>query len=362
MNDRVPGGTGPTGARPRGAFATALASGRPVVTCEISTGDGADPEAVLRRGRLVRDHVDAVNVPDNTAGMPHMSGVAAAALLVQEGIEPILHVTCRDRNRLALQSDLLGSAALGVRNVLCLTGDHMVHGDHPDAKPVYDIDSMQLVRLARRLTDEGRYLSGREINPRPDLFVGAVENPFAPPYDFRPTRLLKKLEAGAQFIQTQIIFNVDRFAAFMTRVRELGIDRRLPILAGVAPIRSVRAARHMRDNVPGMEVPEALIRRMEQAGEDRARREEEGIRICVEIIERLRAIPGIAGFHVMPIHWEAAVGEIVRRAGLAPARVGAAGEGGRVAPSSDRDTAPPDAGTLVRAAAAASHASKEHRP
>jgi methylenetetrahydrofolate reductase (NADPH) len=252
-----------------------------------------------------------------------------------------------------------------VRNVLCLTGDHMVHGDHPDAKPVYDIDSMQLVRLARRLTDEGRYLSGREIKPRPDLFVGAVENPFAPPYDFRPTRLLKKMEAGAQFIQTQIIFNVDRFAAFMTRVRDLGIDRRLPILAGVAPIRSARAARHMRDNVPGMEVPEELVRRMDQAGEDRARREEEGIRICVEIIERLRAIPGIAGFHVMPIHWEDAVGEIVRRAGLAPpARVTAAGEGGRVAPAPDREAAPPavEPGTLASAAAAASHVSKEHRP
>jgi len=347
MNDNLPGNAGPAGARSGGAFERALASGRPVVTCEISTGDGADPEAVRRRGRLVRDHVDAVNVPDNTAGMPHMSGLAAAAILVQEGIEPILHVTCRDRNRLALQGDLLGAAALGVRNILCLTGDHMVHGDHPDAKPVYDIDSMQLIRLARRLTDEGRYMSGREIKPRPDLFVGAVENPFAPPYDFRPIRLQKKQEAGARFIQTQIVFNVERFAAFMTRVRDLGIDRHLPILAGVAPIRSPRAARHMRDNVAGMEVPEELVRRMDQAGPDRARREEEGIRICVEIIGRLRAIPGIAGFHIMPIHWEDAVGEIVRRAGLIPARTAQ-----RRAVDTDR---------LVPATTAPSSVSKEHR-
>lgn len=348
MSDGTRGGVGPEGAGARGAFERAIASGRPVVTCEISTGDGADPEAVRRRGRLVRDHVHAVNVPDNAAGMPHLSGLAAAAILAQDGVETILHVTCRDRNRLGLQSDLLGAAALGVRNILCLTGDHMVHGDHPDAKPVYDIDSMQLVRLARRLTDEGRYLSGREIKPRPALFVGAVENPFAPPYDFRPLRLQKKMEAGAQFIQTQIIFNVDRFAAFMARVRDLGIDRRLPILAGVAPIRSVRAARHMRDNVPGMEVPDDLMRRMEQAGDERARREEEGIRICVEIIDRIRSIPGIAGFHVMPIHWEEAVGEIVRRARLAPARSTAAGE-------ADRDAA------LVPSAAS-SPVSKESRP
>ena len=224
-----------------------------------------------------------MNVPDHTAGIVHMSAWAAAVILAREGIDPILHVTCRDRNRLALQGDLLGAAALGVRNILCLTGDHMVHGDHPDGKPVFDLDSLQLVGLVLVLR-HGRYLSGREIRPAPDLFPGTTENPFAPPYDFRPLRLQKKVEAGARFVQTQIIFNVQRFAAFMERVRDLGLDRKVPILAGVAPLRSARAARYMRERIPGMEVPDPVVRRMEQAGNDRFRREDEGLRICVEII------------------------------------------------------------------------------
>jgi 5,10-methylenetetrahydrofolate reductase len=301
----------------------ALRSGRPVVTCEIATGDGADRDGVRRRTRLVREYVDAVNVPDNTAGVVHMASWAAAVTLLDEGVDPVMHITCRDRNRLALQSDLLGAAAHGVQSVLCLTGDHMVHGDHPQAKPVFDLDSLQLLGLANHLTREGRYLSGREIRPAPDLFPGAVENPFAPPYDFRPLRLAKKIEIGARFVQTQIVFNVERFASFMARVRDLGLDRRVPILAGVAPVRSARAAIFMRDHVPGMEVPEAIVRRMERAGEARARREEEGIRIAVETIDRLREIPGLAGYHLMPIHWEEAVAEIAARARLVPARAGA---------------------------------------
>ena len=313
-----------TSVPPRPRLETAFATGQPVITCEIASGDGADPQDVRRRARLVRDHVDAVNVPDNTAGVVHMSPLAACALLIEEGVDPIMHVACRDRNRLALQSDLLGAATLGVRNVLCLTGDHMVHGDHPQAKPVFDLDSMQLLGLVRHMTREGRYLSGREMKPPPDLFPGAVENPFAPPHDFRPLRLMKKVEAGARFIQTQIIYNVERFAAFMGRVRDLGLDRRVPILAGVAPLRSARAARYMRDHVPGMEVPEAIIRRMERAGDERRRREEEGLRICVEILERLREVGGLAGFHLMPIHWESAVPEIVGRARLRPARLAGA--------------------------------------
>jgi len=305
-----------------------LAAGRPLVTCEIGTGDSADPEDFRRRARLVRDHVDAVNVPDNTAGVVHMSSWAAAALLVREGIDPIMHVACRDRNRLALQSDILGAAAHGVRNVLCLTGDHTIHGDHPQAKPVFDLDSIQLVGLATRLS-HGTYLSGRPIKPAPVIVPGAVENPFAPPYEFRPHRLVKKVEAGARFIQTQIIYNVDRFASFMARVRDLGLDRRVAILAGVAPVRSAKAAMYMRDSVPGMEVPDWVVRRMEQAGSEKSRREEEGLRMCVELIERIREIPGVSGFHLMPINWEDAVGEICRRARLQPARVSAAVAGVR---------------------------------
>jgi 5,10-methylenetetrahydrofolate reductase len=308
-------------ARAGHAFEEALASGRPVVTCEVAAGDSPDPAALLRRAGMVRDHVDAVNIPDNTSGVAHLSGLAAAAILARAGIEPILHVTCRDMNRIGLQSHLVGAAALGVRNLLCLTGDHPIHGDQPMAKPVFDIDSLHLIRLAGSV-QSGRYLSGRPITPAPDLFPGSSENPFAPPHDFRPLRLKKKIEAGARFIQTQIIFNVDRFRRFMAAVRDLGLDAEAPILAGVAPIRSAKAARYMRDRIAGMEVPDVLVRRMEGAGTARSRAEEEGIRICVEIIVEVRAIPGVAGLHLMPIHWEEAVGEIAARAGLRPARAG----------------------------------------
>lgn len=302
-----------------GRFEQALASGRPVVTCEIGSADGADPEDVRKRARLVRDHVDAVNVPDNTGGMVHASPVSSCAILAQDGIDPIMHMTVRDRNRMALQSDLLSAALLGVRNVLCLSGDHMVHGDHPDTKPVYDIDSVQLVALATHMTREGTYLSGRPIKPPPSLFPGAAANPFAPPYEFRPLRVGKKVDAGARFIQTQIVFNVARFRTFMERVVDLGLHKRVPILAGVAPVRSVKAATFMKDGVPGMDVPETIVRRMEAAGDKKARREEEGIRICVEIIDELEGVPGLAGFHLMPIAWEAAVATISKEAGLRPA-------------------------------------------
>jgi methylenetetrahydrofolate reductase (NADPH) len=297
----------------------AFASFRPVLTCEIAAGDSPDPSGLLKRAALVRDHVDAVNVPDNTAGIAHMSGLAAAAILASAGIEPILHVTCRDVNRIGLQSLLVGAAALKVRNLLCLTGDHMAHGDQPQAKPVFDLDSLQLLRLAGTVRS-GRYLSGRPIVPAPDLFCGTTENPFAPPYAFRPLRLRKKIEAGARFVQTQIVYNLPRFREFMTRVTDLGLDRQAPILAGVSPLRSARAARHMRDRIPGMDVPEAIVRRMDGAGPDRGRAEQEGLAICLEILEELRTIPGLRGFHLMPIHWEEAVPEIVSRARLRETR------------------------------------------
>ena len=314
-----------SGAGARRTLAAALRSGRPVLTCEIAAGDSPDPAGLLARAALVREHVDAVNVPDNTSGIAHLSGLAAAAILVRAGVDPVLHVTCRDMNRIGLQSHLLGAAALGVRNLLCLTGDHPVHGDQPQAKAVFDLDSLQLLRLAGSVAS-GRYLSGRPIAPPPELFAGTSENPFAPPYEFRPLRLRKKIEAGARFVQTQIVFNVPRFREFMTRVRDLGVDRMAPILAGVAPLRSARSARYLRERIAGMDVPESLVRRMEGVAPGRDA-EEEGLRIVVEILEELRGIPGLAGFHLMPIHWEAAVGEIVRRAGLVPAAAGAPAAG-----------------------------------
>lgn len=303
----------------RGRFERALRSGRPVVTCEIGSPDGVDPADVRKRAKLVRDYVDAVNVPDNTGGVVHAAPIAACAILAQEGIDPILHMTCRDRNRMALQSDMLAANLFGIRNILCLSGDHMIHGDQPQTKPVYDIDSIALIDLANHLATTGTYLSGREIKPPPDLFPGCAAAPFAPPYEYRPIRLGKKVQAGARFVQTQIVFNVDRFREFMGRVHDLGIDKKVPILAGVAPIRSVKAATFMRDEVPGMEVPDRLVRRMESAGDDKKKREAEGIAICVEIIEEIRKIPGVAGFHIMPIAWESAVAKISRDAHLQPA-------------------------------------------
>ncbi len=303
----------------RGRFERALRSGRPVVTCEIGSPDGVDPADVRKRAKLVRDYVDAVNVPDNTGGVVHAAPIAACAILAQEGIDPILHMTCRDRNRMALQSDMLAANLFGIRNILCLSGDHMIHGDQPQTKPVYDIDSIALIDLANHLATTGTYLSGREIKPPPDLFPGCAAAPFAPPYEYRPIRLGKKVQAGARFVQTQIVFNVDRFREFMGRVHDLGIDKRVPILAGVAPIRSVKAATFMRDEVPGMEVPDRLVRRMEGAGDDKKKREAESIAICVEIIEEIRRIPGVAGFHIMPIAWESAVAKISRDAHLQPA-------------------------------------------
>jgi methylenetetrahydrofolate reductase (NADPH) len=285
------------------------------VTAEISPPDSADPGAVRRKGELLRHHVDAVNCTDHTGATVHMSSLAVSALLVQMGVEPVMQMTCRDRNRLAMQGDLLGAAALGVRNVLCLTGDDVSAGDHPEAKAVYDLDSIHLLRLARTLRDNGTYLSGRKLTAAPSLFLGAAENPFVPPYEFRPQRLAKKIEAGADFIQTQVVFDRERFAAFMQAARDLGLHQRAFILPSVSPLRSIRMARFLRERVPGVVIPDAVMARIERAPE--SRQAEEGIRECVETIQWLREIPGVAGVHIIAVRWEQAVAEIVERAGLA---------------------------------------------
>ncbi len=291
-----------------------LRSGGFAITAEISPPDGADPEAVRRKGELLKGHTDAVNATDHTGATVHMSSLAVSALLVQMGVEPVMQVTCRDRNRLAIQGDLLGAAALGVQNVLCLTGDHVSTGDHPEAKPVYDLDSMHLLRLARTMRDAGTYLSGRRLSTPPRLFLGAAENPFVEPIEFRPHRLAKKVEAGADFIQTQIVFDVDRFVAFMQAVRDLGLHERVFILPSVSPLKSIRMARFLRDRVPGIIIPDAVMARVERTLEDR--QAVEGIRMCVETIQRLREIPGVSGVHIIAVRWEQAVAEIVERAGL----------------------------------------------
>jgi methylenetetrahydrofolate reductase (NADPH) len=293
-----------------------LLAGEFVCTAELATSDSPDPDSVARLAEPLRDVVDAVNCTDNSAAHPHVSPLAAAHVLVDLGIEPIVQFACRDRNRLALQADLLGAAALGARNVLCMTGDDVGAGDHPEAKPLYDIDAIHLLRIARTMRDRGVYLSGRALEAPPSFLVGAVENPFAPPLDFRPMRLGKKVEAGAEFIQTQICFNLPKMRLFMSRVEELGLLEHVWVIGGVFIPRSARAARYLRDEVPGIDVPDEVLERLDAVSEEAQRRE--GIRIAVEIIAELRQIHGIAGIHLMTIRNEEAIPRVAEEAGLLP--------------------------------------------
>ncbi|MGQ0576249.1 MAG: methylenetetrahydrofolate reductase [Pseudonocardia sp.] len=292
----------------------ALAAGRFAVTAEIGPPRGADPDAIARAAAHLRGWVDAANVTDNQGAHVRLSSMAGSLLAARAGVEPVMQLTCRDRNRIALQSDLVSAATLGIPNVLLLTGDHPVYGDHPDAKPVFDLDSVQLVWTARTLRDEGTLLSGRSVEPRPQYLIGAVENPFAPPVSFRATRLGKKVAAGAEFCQTQFVFDVDGFARFMREVVDLGLPQRCKVLAGVGPLRSLRAYEFVRTKVPGIHVPEALGARLRGVPADRVA--EEGVAACVETIRALREVPGVAGVHVMAFGSERGIPEILERAGL----------------------------------------------
>jgi methylenetetrahydrofolate reductase (NADH) len=301
---------------PRSGLHRALLEGRFAVTAELETTDSATPESVHGLADRLRGNVDAVNCTDNSAAHPHISGLAAARLLIDRGVEPILQLACRDRNRLALQADILGAAALGVRNIVCMTGDDVTAGDHPEAKPIYDLDSIHLLRIARIMRDRGTYVSGRPLEDAPNILIGAVENPFAPPHEYRPMRLGKKMEAGAEFIQTQICFNVERLRLFMARSAELGLLENVWVLGGVFIPRSARAVRYLRDQVPGVDVPEEVLRRIEGVPAERQR--EEAIRLALEILEQIRTIPGIAGVHLMSIRNLDAILQVIDEARLRP--------------------------------------------
>ena len=303
-------------AGPRSGLHRLLLAGEFVVTAELQATDSADPAAVLEQAELLRGKVDAVNVTDNSAAHPHIAPLAASHLVADAGLEPIMQLACRDRNRLGLQADLLGGAALGVRNVVCMTGDDVGAGDHPEAKPIYDIDAIHLLRIARIMRDRGTYLSGRPLAEPPSYLIGAVENPFAPPLEFRPMRLGKKIEAGAEFVQTQICFNVEKLRLFMARCGDLGLLEHVWVLAGVFVPRSARAVRYLRDQVPGIDVPEPVLARMEATPEDR--QWDEGVRLALEIVEQVRAIPGVRGLHLMSIKNEPAIARVVEEAGLLP--------------------------------------------
>jgi len=293
-----------------------LRSGRFAVTAELNAPDSADPEAVYRNALVLSEICDAINATDGSGANCHMSSLGCCALLTRAGYEPVLQVSARDRNRIAIQGDLLGAAALGVKNVLCLTGDDVTAGDQPQAKRVFDFDSLQMLRTARIMRDKGVFLSGRKLTTPPRFFLGAAANPFVPPFDFRPLRLAKKVEAGADFIQTQYCFDIPRLKTYMDRVRDMGLHERVYILVGVGPLRSDRAAEFMRTKVPGVWIPDEIVERLKKT--PKKLKKEEGIKICIEMIQQVRELEGVHGVHIMAYRQEETVAEIVRRAGLFP--------------------------------------------
>lgn len=297
-----------------------LRSGRFAVTSELHAPDSADPEDVYRNALVLAEVCDAINATDGSGANCHMSSLGCCALLTRAGYEPVFQIGCRDRNRIAMQGDLLGAAALGIKNVLCLTGDDVTAGDQPEAKRVFDLDSLQLLRTARIMCDHGHFLSGRALTTPPRFFLGAAANPFAPPFDWRPLRLAKKIEAGADFIQTQYCFDMPRLQAYMQRVRDLGLHETVYLLIGVGPLRSARAAEFIRSKVPGVWIPDTVLDRLNRT--PKKAQAEEGKRICIEMIEQVRAIEGVHGVHIMAYRQEETVAEIVERAQLLSRRRG----------------------------------------
>ncbi|MFC1923684.1 methylenetetrahydrofolate reductase [Chloroflexota bacterium] len=295
-----------------------LESGRFAVTAELNPPDSADPQAVYERALVLAEVCDGINATDASGANVHMSSVGICALLTRAGYEPIMQVSCRDRNRIAIQGDLLGAAAMGVRNVLCLTGDGVQTGDQPGAKPVFDLDSISLLRTIRTLRDDGHFLSGRKLEVKPRFFLGGASNPFVPPYDYRPLRMAKKVAAGADFIQTQYCFDVPRLKEFMGSVVDLGLNDLVHILVGVGPLRSAKAAEWMRKNVPGVVIPDEIVNRLK--GVPSSDQQAEGKQICVEIIQQVREIVGVCGVHVMAYRQEELVAEIIEESGLLPRR------------------------------------------
>lgn len=292
-----------------------LRKGEFVVTSELGPPRGASREDVEKKAELLKGYADAFNLTDCQTAMVRLSSIASGAILLDMGMEPVVQMTCRDRNRIAMQSDILGAASLGMKNLLCLTGDHQRFGDHPEAKGVFDLDSINQLDMFRQMRDEKKFQSGEDLkSEEPKLFLGAAENPFADPFQYRAARLAKKVKAGADFIQTQIIYNVEKFEEWMSMVRAMGLHEKVSILAGVTPIRSLGMAKYMKKNVPGMDVPDELIKRLEGAEKKKA----EGINICLEVIERVRQIEGVSGVHIMAVEWEEIVPEITERAGLLP--------------------------------------------
>lgn len=296
-----------------------LVSGSFAVTAELGPPKSVDIEVIKKKASYLKGNVDAVNITDNQTAIVRISSIAAAKLALDLGLEPTIQMTCRDRNRLAIQADILGAYLLGIRNCVCLTGDHQVFGNHPTARYVFDLDSIQLIQMLKNMRDEKVFACGDEIKntkksepKEPRMFIGGAANPFADPFEFRVIRLEKKINAGVDFIQTQCIYDMERFGKWMEQVRDRGLDKKCKILAGVTPLKSAGMARYMRDKVAGVTVPDYYVERMGKAEDSKS----EGISICIEQIQQLRETKGVAGVHIMAIEWESAVPEIVEKAGL----------------------------------------------
>ena len=293
-----------------------LTEGTFAVTGELGPPRSASVEAVKEKAQYLKGMVDAVNITDNQTAVVRMASMAASALAIREGLEPNYQMVCRDRNRIAMQSDVLGAYALGIRDMLCLSGDHQQFGDDPKSKKVFDIDSIQLIAMVKMMRDEAKFMSGKEITDPPKMFIGAAANPFAEPYEFRVHRLAKKVAAGADFIQTQCIYNMDRMRDWVKQANDMGLTEKVFILAGVTPMKSLGMARYMKNKVPGMDVPDWVIDRLK--GVDKKKQASEGIDICCEQIAEFKEMKGVAGVHLMAIEWEKRVPEIVEKAKLLP--------------------------------------------
>lgn len=293
-----------------------LAAGHLAVTSEVGPPRGCNVEIIKEKANMIKDYVDGINITDNQTAMVRMSSIAGGAIIKQMGLDPIIQMVSRDRNRLAMQSDILGAYALGMNSMLCLSGDHPQFGDHPMAKPVYDIDSINMIKMVKDMRDEAKFQGGGDITEPPKMFIGAAANPFADPFELRVMRLAKKVAAGVDFIQTQCIFNMDKFEEWMKQVVDRGLHEKVAILAGITPMKSLGMAKYMKSKVPGMDVPDEVINRL--AGVDKEKQPEEGIKMAIEQMQRLKECKGVRGFHIMAIEWEERVPELVKGAGLDP--------------------------------------------
>lgn len=293
----------------RSGLEKVLLNGKFAITVEIGPPKGSDQKKIIKKAEMIKGCADAFNITDNQTAVVRMSSVSGCIILLKMNMEPIMQMTCRDRNRIALQSDVLGASALGIKNLLCLTGDHQSFGNHPSAKGVFDIDSIQLIKIIKDMRDKGIFQNGEEIiSGRPNVFIGAAANPFADPFELRIDRLRKKIIAGADFIQTQSVYNIEKFNKWVDEVKSNGLDKKVYILVGVTPLKSLKMTERMKFHVPGVDIPNNVYKRMKNASDHK----KEGYQIALEIIKELKNINGIHGIHITALFWEDIIPSLIK--------------------------------------------------